>query len=668
MADQLHTQPSPTGPAGDASRQADHGLQARAVIVSIILLLVSLIWMRQAGIIALGVQIGESVPVIPAIAAALLIAAIGPLLNRLPRAFHFPRHQSLLVYAFLCIAVSMSSVGVVRQLLPQLTVPFYFAGPDNNYTQVQDDIPAWLAPKDPAAIRGMYEGTEDGAVIWGPWILPLIVWTVFILANFVVMYALMLMFRRQWIEKEHLTFPIVRLVMDMSDYGDGGAIGAFLRNPLMWTAFSLAAIYNLMNMLQAWNPAVPALGKYYDLSAVLTERPWSALRPMAIAWRPENFGIGYLVSTEVLLSVWVFYLMLRFSNFSAALGGYDIPGMPFPREQAYGGYLALGIFLFWMGREHIAEILRKAFTGDPTIDDSGEPFSYKTTVWAAIIGFAAMMIIAVQAGMYVWMAGLYFLIILLFAVTYARVRAEAGSPMVWLFPIMKQWQMMTYIGGSAPLQRGTGFGNLTVFTLFYWMARGYFPTMSGYQVEGFKIADEARIRQRTMILWMIVALLVGLVGAYYLHLQAYYSFGANILEGGTTEGGSRVRAAAAAWESLSSWVDAHSVPDVRRTTAAGVGFIVTAALVLLRSMFLRFPLHPLGYVMVTSYGSPIWGPFFLVWIIKTVILRVGGMRLYRQLIPFFLGLVIGHYFAAGVVWGSISLINEMYRRYGVWFG
>ncbi len=668
MADQPRNLSAPGDAPPAAVFEEPQGLQARAFVVSIILMVISLLWMRQAGLIALGVQLGESVPVIPAVAAIMVLALVGPLLNRLPKFFHFPRHQSLLVYAFLCIAISMPSVGVVRQLLPQLTVPFYFASPENNYAQLQEDIPSWIAPKDPDAMQGMFEGTPDGAIIWGPWILPLIVWTVFITANFIVMYALMLMFRRQWIEKEHLTFPIVRLVMEISDYGAGGAIGSFLRNPLMWTGFGLATAYNVMNMLQAWNPAVPALGKYYNLGAVLTERPWSALQPLSIAWRPENFGIGYLVSTEVLLSVWVFYLAQRFSTFFAVLSGREISGMPFEREQAYGGYVALGIFLFWIGREQLVRILRKAFTGDPSIDDSGEPFSYRTTVWAALIGFATMVIIAVQAGMWVWMAAVYFGVILLFAVTYARLRAEAGSPMVWLFPIMEQWDMMIYVGGSAPYQRGTSFSNLTAFTLFYWLARGYFPTMAGYQIEGFKMAEEANIRQRTMILWMIVALVIGLAGAYYLHLQVYYSYGANILEGGTTQGGSRVIAALRAWIDLSSWVNSHVAPDARRATAAGVGLLVTSLLILLRSMFLRFPLHPLGYVMVTSYGSPIWGPFFLVWIIKSVVLRVGGMRLYRQLIPFFLGLVLGHYFAAGVVWGSISLINEMYRRYGVWFG
>ena len=645
-----------------------HGLQGRAFVVSLIMLVIGLLWMRQAGIISLGVQVGESVPVIPAVGAILLLSLAGPLLSRLPKAFHFPRHQSLLVYIFLCIAISMPSVGVVRQLLPQLTVPFYFATPENNYGIMQGEIPSWIAPSDPAAIQGMYEGAPESGIPWGPWIVPLMVWTAFMLANFVVMYALMLMFRRQWVEKEHLTFPIVRLVMDVSDYGAEGVIGSFLRNPLMWTGFGLAAIYNIMNMLQAWNPAIPALGKAYSLGALLTERPWSALQPLSIAWRPENIGIGYLVSTEVLLSVWVFYLLERFANLFAVMGGHEISGMPFENQQAFGGYLALGLVLFWMAREHILRIIRKAFTNAADIDDSDEPVPYRTIVWAAIIGFAVMMFIAIHAGMWMWVAAVYFGLILLFSVTYSRVRAEAGSPMVWLFPISQQWDMMVYSIGSAPYQRGAGYGNMTIFGLFFWLARGYFPTMSAYQIEGLKIADEANIHRRTMIWWMIAALVIGLAGAYYVHLQAYYSFGANVLEGGSTEGGARVRAAVRAWDMVSSWITAAVAPDTQRTSAAAVGFGVTLLLVLLRSVFLRFPLHPLGYVMMASYGSPIWGPFFLVWIIKSTVLKVGGMGLYRQLIPFFLGLVLGHYFTAGVVWGSLSLINEMYRRYGVWFG
>jgi hypothetical protein len=83
---------------------------------------------------------------------------------------------------------------------------------------------------------------------------------------------------------------------------------------------------------------------------------------------------------------------------------------------------------------------------------------------------------------------------------------------------------------------------------------------------------------------------------------------------------------------------------------------------------LRFPLHPLGFAMVTSYGEPLWGPFLLVWSVKSLVLRVGGMRAYRRGIPFFLGIVLGHFFVAGLVWGWLSIVNEMYRRYVVHFG
>ncbi len=644
-----------------------HGLTVRAALLALVLFIVSLYWMRQVGLIALGAQIGESVPVIPAVGAILILSALAPLLNRLPRFMRFPEHQSLLIYAFLTIAVSMPSVGVVRQLLPQITVPFYFAAAENNYTLYQDGIPAWLTPGQ-GVIQDMYEGSPDGSIPWRPWVVPLAMWTLFLLATFVTMYALMVLFRRQWIEKEHLTFPIVRLVMDMADYSGRRVPGGFLRNPIMWAGFGLAAIYNVMNMLNAWNPAVPALGKYFDIGGLFTERPWSAIRPLSIAWRPENFGIGYLVSTDILLSVWVFELLIRFSNVLAVMFGREISGFPFDREQAWGAYLAFAPVLIWVGRGHLRNVLRKAFLGDPEVDDSDEPFSYRTTVWAGIIGFAFMVFFGMQAGMWPWVAIIYFGIILAFSVVYARARAEAGAALIWLFPITKAWEMMFSVGGSKIYQHGSDWRNLGGLGLFYWLSRGYFPSMSGYQIEAFRIASDARIRQRTMVMWMIAALIIGLIGAYAIHLQVYYGFGANILEGGTTQGGCRVRTSVNSWDTLSSFVDAPKLPDRPRIGAGVAGFMVTALLVVLRSIFLRFPLHPLGYVMVSSYGMPIWGPFFIVWVIKSLILRVGGMGAYRRAIPFFLGLVIGHFFTAGLVWGSVSLINEMYRRYGVWFG
>lgn len=643
-------------------------LKGRGVVLAIILLVLSLLWMFHAGIRAHGAQLGESVPVVPAVGALLILTLAGLALRRFGPRWQLSPGQVLYVYCFLTIAVTMNSVGVARMLFPQMTALFYFQSPENNFATLQQYIPHWLAPQSPQVITDMYEASVDGRVPWGEWVLPLAVWTVFLTAWFVCMMGIVTLFRKQWADKERLTFPIVHLALDMSDQMGQRVVGGFFRNPLMWTGFSLALLYNVLNILNAWNPAVPAMGKFYDIGALFTERPLSALRPLSIAWRPENIGLGYLVSTEITLSVWVFYLLMRLSNVFVTSMGYEVPGFPFEREQSSGAYLALGLFLIWVARDHLRQVFLKAFTGRSAIDEKDEPMSYRTAVFMAIGGFAAMMIIALQAGMWWWTAAIYFGLILIFALVYARARAEAGAAMVWLFPFYLHKQMMIYVGGSEMYARGGNWSNLTILSTMMFMSRGFFQSLMAYQLESTKIAQDAHLRQRTMAVWLIAAAVIGLVGAYYVHLIAYYADGANILEGGTTQGGYRVALARQEFEELSSFVQSHRQPDTNRTIAGASGMVIVLLLVLLRSYSLRFPFHPLGYAMVTSYGGPLWGPFFLVWIVKTIILRLGGMRMYRQLIPFFLGIVIGHFFTGGLVWGLLSIYNEMYRRYMIHFG
>jgi len=657
-----------------------YGLSWRAVVLAGLFLVLSLIWMKTAGLVGHGAQLGESVPVVPAVGALLVLTLLLPVFNRLPSWLRLRRAGVLMIYAFLCIAVSMSSVGVARMLFPNSTALFYFATPENNFEAFQQYIPSWVTPHDPEVIRQMYEGADMEptgvpawaiswlVVPWGAWLVPLVSWTLLLLAAFIAMMSLMTMFRKQWVERERLTFPIVHLVLEMAGGDQPAAALSFFKNPVMWIGFTIAALYNVMNILNAWNPAVPAMGRQYDLGALFTERPWSAIRPLAIAWRPENLGLGYLVPTEITLSVWVFYLLLRLANVFATALGYEPAGFPYVQEQSFGAYLALGVFLLFVGREHLGHIWRRAIRGDRTIDDSDEPMSYRGALIGLVVGLGGMLLWACAAGMALWTAAIYFALFLLFALVYARARAEAGAAMVWLFPFYQHKRMMIAIGGSELFQRHGGWGNLTIFSLLMFLSRGYFQSMMAYQIESTRIAEEGRIRQRVMAWWLVVALILGLVGAYVIHLQAYYVHGANILEGGTTQGGYRTRLAIQEYEELASFMRGHKEPDRGRTAAAGVGVLVTVVLIGLRSVFLRFPLHPLGYAMVTAYGYPLWGPFFIVWVIKTLILRVGGMGMYRRLIPFFLGIVVGHFFTAGLVWGWLSIINEMYRRYVVHFG
>ena len=87
---------------------------------------------------------------------------------------------------------------------------------------------------------------------------------------------------------------------------------------------------------------------------------------------------------------------------------------------------------------------------------------------------------------------------------------------------------------------------------------------------------------------------------------------------------------------------------------AGSASAIVVLLSILRSKFSWFPLHPLGYC-IGPWMMWYWCPTLIAWAIKLVILRYGGLRIYRKAVPFFLGLVLGDY-VMGAIWSLIGVI------------
>jgi len=81
----------------------------------------------------------------------------------------------------------------------------------------------------------------------------------------------------------------------------------------------------------------------------------------------------------------------------------------------------------------------------------------------------------------------------------------------------------------------------------------------------------------------------------------------------------------------------------------GAGALSLGALTFLHHQFLWWPLHPIGYLMGASWPMiNFWFPVFVGWLCKTAILHYGGPRIYRRLLPGFLGLVLAEFTAAGL--------------------
>jgi hypothetical protein len=446
----------------------------------------------------------------------------------------------------------------------------------------------------------------------------------------------------------------------------------------MWAGFGVAFVYDLLNILHAVNPAVVTPGLSYEVGALFTEKPLNALQPLTIYYRPEIVGLGYLVSLEVSFSVWFFFMLLKAEAVFARILGYDIAGFPFPAEQSAGAFLALALFLLWGLRTHLAERLRAAVgPGRPEVLATSFALPTSATgaaetrgAWAGIVlGFGLVVGWGNRAGLPLGLAAAFFGTLAAFGLVYARIRAETGVPSNWVFPWGQADQLLVNALGSARLSPGGSLAPLTALAHFWWLHRGYFPSLLAYPLENVALAERTGLSRWALTGTMFLALAVGLVAATWMHFSAYYEYGANVLEQGTTEGGYRVYLALNKFQELAGLGNAPAPPDVRRTTASGVGFLLASGLMLLRMHFLRFPLHPLGYAMAACYGYLLWAPFLTVWVLKRLILRLGGVRLYRRLIPAFLGLALGHYFTVGLVAGGLGWFAEdVFRRFHVDLG
>ena len=147
--------------------------------------------------------------------------------------------------------------------------------PDGLFWLVLELLPYWLVVSDSNALEGYYSGgtTLYSSHHFKPWIVPTLVWTVFILVLFFMMLCICRIVRWQWIEKEKLTYPIIHLPLEIS-----AGKPFFFRNKLMWIGLFLAALISLNNGLHfffSYLPEIPV--KRRAISHLFNDRPWNLM-------------------------------------------------------------------------------------------------------------------------------------------------------------------------------------------------------------------------------------------------------------------------------------------------------------------------------------------------------------------------------------------------------
>lgn len=622
----------------------------RVVILALLITVVGVALYARSSLNGLGAGIPLALAVLG------VLAALEPLLKR---ALRISRADIIVIYCFVLIA--SHSYMLVDRFLPAYLTPMYFATPDDNLEMLGErTIPSWFVPKDREVVRQFFEGAE-GAYPLKPWMLPLALWTVFFMTLWGTLYCLTSILRRHWVEHEHLGFPLVAVPLYIASAGTGRLRPkrTIWTEPLMWVGFAVSFLHFLSIMLHASNPSFPSLGTHYDVGKLFTERPLDAMRPLFLfVYNPTLTGLGYFAPQDLTFSMWFFFVFYfkPLALFYRVSGLNEPSGFPFYWEQCAGAFVAIAIFYVWSGRSYLRQVLMAAWKGtwlpgEPRENKWADPLSYRLAVGAVICGFVALCLFYVLAGMSWWVAAIFFFLIILFAVIFTRGRAESGVASLSSFPFWQASRQLKSFLGSAPLMYGDSYSNLSLLGSLIYLHFGDYPEGMTYQIESLKLGEEARVKTSHMT-WVIMgSMLTGLLVHYYMFLTTAYGWGANTLSGGTTAGGYAVSIARQEWMEVSNIAGGNPLePDWNRNGFTIAGFAITLLLVLIRAQFPRSPFHPLGFVMTLSYGYAYWGSFLVIWLVKGVILRLGGVRLYHRLTPVFVGLVMGQIFALSIVW------------------
>ena len=80
----------------------------------------------------------------------------------------------------------------------------------------------------------------------------------------------------------------------------------------------------------------------------------------------------------------------------------------------------------------------------------------------------------------------------------------------------------------------------------------------------------------------------------------------------------------------------------------GVGAAVMIGLMIARHSFAWWPFHPIGFAVSSSWMlNATWMSILAAWLIKLAVLKYGGPSLYERTKPFFIGIILGQFVAAG---------------------
>jgi hypothetical protein len=600
----------------------------------------------------------------------ILWAVVNPLVTLVARAKALTRAEIVVIYCMMLCGAGIPSFGLSEYLFPTLAGVRYYASPENRWESLFIKfIPKWLAPSDSSAIVAYFEGLRPGAHLpWGAWLAPLAAWTVLAAGMFLGFVCASVLIRRQWVEHERLIFPLVQLPVQALEAQGEALWSPFFRNRAMWIAFAIPLVIHSINGFHFFFPAVPQIPLSHSIDQYFHARPWNQMGMVIVILHFSIVGFSFLLSNELSFSLWFFFLFFGLQSVVVSMFGLELPPIPdyptraVPALQMLGAFLVFAGYMGYLLKGRLQDAWRSAFVrpsraltppfghpspsgrGEGGEGDVGEPLGYRTTFILAAVALVISVLWCAAAGIGPLLAVVSLILFGMVALVLTRCVSEGG-----LLFVQAPFRPLDIIG----LFAGTGFISAPAMTGMAFIQRIFMLDLRTFLLpsllDSYKLAGWAKLDLRRLMLPIALAIAAAVLSSYVALLVIPYRY-----SGVSLEPWFFLWSPQQPWKTLVARLAQPVKPNPLGMAFVAAGALVTMALFTMRTRFVWWPFHPMGFAMGPSWPMiQLWFSILIGWVAKSLLLRYGTAKTYDRAKPFFMGLVVGE-FVAAAIWLAVS--------------
>ena len=506
--------------------------------------------------------------------------------------------------------------------------------------------------------------TGGSPIPWGSWTIPLLYWFTVMFSFYVFNICLTLILSHHYIREERLAYPFVDAIITAMG-NPKKPLKESMGSKLIWIGIPIGFLFqSTFELLQLINPAIPELwpktagGYAFDLGPLVGPAQNNVCLYFPVYMILTQIFIWFMASTSFLIGAlvgfFVYYWIIpgveTVTGMVPNLAALGIYGTAPPNWAGWGFawvggggillgpmkgfFIPIGVSLGYLilSRSAIIESIKAAVKGERV-----GAFSDRL-LWIglllSLIVFIAMWAIA-EASI---IAAIMYIVFTLLIIQYWN-RARGEAPIVGYDCWLQGW-------GSPVFMFWHGEDGSLMAYRTEWLASTWnmYPNlMSWHMLEGLRLADMTKTKWSHVVIASVIGFVITTVGTAFLWIWGGYTYGFQAkFPSGFAHGN-----ALAGWWYMYEARGEFPVYNPKQWPwmETIVGLIVGIAFPLIIYRFPSIPISPIGFVITgwdPWYFVGMWFPAALALILRVLILKTGGTRLYRKVIPLALGIIIGH--------------------------